>query len=60
MDGRILTLLLTFGLPAVLIAVTVWQFSSNPLSILALLMVMVGGAVYLLTYTDSFGGPAPG
>jgi hypothetical protein len=58
MDGRILTLLLTFGLPTILIAVTVAEFSSNPLSILALLMVMIGGAVYLLTYTDSFGGPA--
>ncbi|MCI4326932.1 MAG: hypothetical protein L3K16_04770 [Thermoplasmata archaeon] len=58
MDGRILTLLLTFALPTLLIIVTVWEFSSNPVSILALLMVMIGGAVYLLTYTDAFGGPA--
>jgi predicted branched-subunit amino acid permease len=58
MDGRIITLLLTFLLPAVLIAVTVWQFASNPISILVLLMVMIAGALYLLTYTETFGGPA--
>ncbi|MCI4369923.1 MAG: hypothetical protein L3J81_01175 [Thermoplasmata archaeon] len=60
MDGRIATLLLTFLLPAILIAVTVWQFGSNPVSILVLLMVMIAGAIYLLTYTDSFGGPTSG
>jgi hypothetical protein len=58
MDGRIITLLLTFLLPAVLIAVTVWQFASNPIAILVLLMVMIAGALYLLTYTETFGGPA--
>ena len=58
MDGRVITLLLTYALPAVLIAVTVWKFASNPIAILALIMVMIAGSVYLLTYTDSFGGPA--
>ncbi|HEV8050670.1 MAG TPA: hypothetical protein VGP88_08775 [Thermoplasmata archaeon] len=58
MDGRILTLLLTYVLPAALIVLTVWKFASNPLAILALVLVMIGGSVYLLTYTDSFGGPA--
>ncbi|HXQ94281.1 MAG TPA: hypothetical protein VN864_03820 [Thermoplasmata archaeon] len=60
MDGRIITLLLTFALPAILIGVTIWKFASNPIAILALVLIMVGGAVYLLTYTDSFGGPASG
>jgi hypothetical protein len=60
MDGRVLTLLLTYALPAVLIAVTIWRFSANPLAILALILTMIGGSVYLLTYTDSFGGSSPG
>jgi hypothetical protein len=55
MDGRLLTLALTLALPAVLIAVTIWQFSSNPLSILFLVLVMVAGSLYLLTYPESFG-----
>ncbi|MCI4325385.1 MAG: hypothetical protein L3K00_05860 [Thermoplasmata archaeon] len=58
MDGRILTVLFTFVVPAILIGVTIWQFSDNPLAILALVMVMLGGALYLLTYTDSFGTPS--
>lgn len=57
MDGRILTILVTFLLPAVLIGVTIWQFASNPVAILLLVMVIVGGALYLLTYSDSFGAP---
>jgi hypothetical protein len=55
MDSRLLIVLLTFVLPAVLIAVTIWRFASNPLSILALVLVIIGGALYLLTYTDTFG-----
>jgi hypothetical protein len=58
MDGRILTVLLTFVLPAILIGVTIWQFAANPLAILALILVIIGGALYLLTYTDSFGTPS--
>jgi hypothetical protein len=54
MDGRLATVLLTLVLPAVLIAVTILKFSSNPVSIFALFAVMVGGAFYLLTYSESF------
>jgi hypothetical protein len=54
MDGRVPAGLLTLALPTLLIAVTVWKFASNPLAILGLLAVMVGGALYLLTYTESF------
>ncbi len=58
MDGRAVVLLLTELLPAVLIGVTIWRFSSNPLALLGLLAVMVTGALYLLTYTESFGAHA--
>ncbi len=54
MDGRLLVALLAFVLPAALIGVTVWQFASNPLAILTLLSVMMVGAFYLLSYTESF------
>ncbi len=54
MDGRILTILLGIVLPAALIGVTVAFFSSNPLSILGLFMVMTGGVFWLLSYTESF------
>ena len=54
MDGRWLTVLLLLVLPAALIGVTIEFFSSNPVSIFTLLAVMVIGALYLLTYTESF------
>jgi hypothetical protein len=54
MDGRYWTLLLAVLLPAALIGVTVAVFSSNPISILILLTIMIGGALYLLSYTDAF------
>lgn len=54
MDGRVGALLLTQLLPAVLIGVTVWQFASNPVALLAELTTMVVGAFYLLTYTETF------
>ncbi|MGD0718343.1 MAG: hypothetical protein ABSA15_02025 [Thermoplasmata archaeon] len=54
MDGKLLTLLLTIVLPAALIGVTIAYFGSNPLSIFALLIVMVGGSFYLLSYTEAF------
>jgi hypothetical protein len=60
MDGRLLTVLLTFVLPAILIAVTIWRFASNPIAILALVLIILGGALYLLTYTDSFGAASSG
>jgi hypothetical protein len=58
MDGRIATVLLTFVLPTILIGVTIWQFGSNPLSLMILLLVMVAGALYLLTYPEPYPGGA--
>jgi hypothetical protein len=54
MDGRLVTVLLAFVLPAVLMGVTVAFFASNPVSIFVLLAVMVAGGLYLLTYTETF------
>ncbi|HEV2167114.1 MAG TPA: hypothetical protein VGS23_09115 [Thermoplasmata archaeon] len=55
MDGRLVTIALTFLVPAVLIGITIWKFASNPLAMLILISTMVAGAVYLLTYRESFG-----
>lgn len=54
MDGRHWTVLLTLVAPILLIGVTAWRFSSNPLAIVALFTVMIGGSLYLLTYNESF------
>jgi hypothetical protein len=54
MDGRVTVGLITLAAPAVLLGVTVWEFGSNPLSMVALLAVMVLGSFYLLSYTESF------
>ena len=54
MNGRLVAGLLTLALPVGLIAVTVWKFASNPLSILGLLVVMIAGILYQLTYRDNF------
>lgn len=54
MDGRWLTVLLTLILPAALIGLTIADFSSNVVAIFALLAVMVGGAFYLLSYTEAY------
>ncbi len=54
MDGRFWTILLAIVLPVALIGVTVAVFSSNPISILVLLTVMVGAVLYLLTYTEAY------
>ncbi len=54
MNGRLLTVLLTFVLPAALLGVTVVWFASNPVSIFVLLGVMIAGGLYLLTYTEVF------
>jgi hypothetical protein len=59
MDGRWITVIAFELLPLILIGVTVWKFSSNPLSIFVLLAAMVAGGFYLLTYTSSFGAPEP-
>jgi hypothetical protein len=53
-DGRLLTVLFLFVVPAVLVGVTVFRFSANPVAIFALLAVMVVGGFYLLTYNESF------
>jgi hypothetical protein len=54
MDGRLATVLATIVLPGALIGVTYVEFSSNPLAILGLIAVMVGGSFYLLSYRESF------
>ena len=54
MEGRLLTLLLLIVLPAALLGLTVLEFSSNPVSVLVLIGVMLVGAFYLLSYTESF------
>jgi hypothetical protein len=58
MDGRVVTVLATFVLPAILIGVTVWHFSSNPLAIIALIVVMIAGGIYLTTYPEIAGTSA--
>jgi hypothetical protein len=55
MDGRTVVVLATLVVPAALIGVTVAVFSSNPVSIFVLIGVMMVGAIYLLTYRESFG-----
>jgi hypothetical protein len=55
MDGRLVTVLATLLLPAILIGVTVWQFASNPVALMALIVVMIAGGLYLLTYPETFG-----
>ena len=54
MDGRLAIVLLFLILPAALIAVTVEEFHSNPVAIVGLLAVMVVGAFYLVSYTETF------
>jgi hypothetical protein len=54
MDSRILAGLAMIALPAVLIGVTIWRFGSNPISILALLTIVLVGSVYQLSYVESF------
>ncbi len=54
MEGRLLTVLLFLVLPAVLLGVTVAFFNSNPVSVIALIGVMLVGGFYLLSYTESF------
>lgn len=56
MDGRLITVLVGLLLPAVLIAVTIWQFASNPLVLVFLFTLMVIAGFYLLTYQETFRG----
>ncbi len=55
MDGRLVTALGLLALPAALIGVTVAWFSSNPISIFVCFGAMIVGALYLLTYRETFG-----
>jgi len=41
-------------LPAALIGVTIGVFHSNPVAIIALIVVMLVGSFYLLTYRETF------
>ena len=54
MDGRLITVLAFLAVPALLIGLTVAWFSSNPVSIVVLIGVMIVGALYLLTYRENF------
>lgn len=53
MEGRSWVVVLTLILPAILIGITIVKFAINPLSILVLLTIMVGGVLYLQTYTEA-------
>ncbi len=55
MDGKLVTGVGLLAVPAALIAVTVAWFSSNPVSIFAMIALMLVGAFYLLTYREVFG-----
>jgi hypothetical protein len=55
MDGKLVTGVGLIAVPAALIGVTVAWFSSNPVSIFAMIAVMLGGSFYLLTYRETFG-----
>jgi hypothetical protein len=54
MDGRMFTVLLFFVVPAALLAVDVVIFSSNPIAVFACFAVMLIGALYLMSYRESF------
>jgi uncharacterized protein (DUF2062 family) len=55
-DGRVVAILLTIVLPGALIAVTAVYFALNPIAMLVLFSVMLVGVLYLLSYTEDFGG----
>ena len=54
MDGPWRTGLLTVVRPVAQIGLTVAEFSSYVVAIFGLLGVMVGGALYLLSYSETF------
>jgi hypothetical protein len=55
MDGKLVTGIGLLAVPAILMGVTIAWFASNPVSIFALIAVMLVGAFYLLTYRETFG-----
>ena len=54
MDGRWLTVIFLMIAPIAGIAATIAWFSSNPVAIVVAIGVMILGALYLLTYTETF------
>ena len=54
MDGRLFAVVVLLIVPAALIGVTVAEFAANPVSIMALIAIMLVGVFYLLTYSESF------
>lgn len=54
MDGRVFVVGLAIILPAVLIGATVAWYSDNPVSMLILFSVMLIGALYLVSYKDTY------
>lgn len=59
LNGRVIAAVLTLLIPAILLAVTVEYFGSNPLSILVLIIIMAMGMLYLLSYPEvTTGHPA--
>jgi hypothetical protein len=55
MDGKLVTGIGLLLIPGALIGVTVAWFASNPVSIFAMIALMIIGGFYLLTYRDAFG-----
>jgi hypothetical protein len=50
--GKALAAVLGIGIPMAVIGVDYVYFSSNPLTIVAALTVIMGGGLYLLTYQE--------
>jgi hypothetical protein len=55
MDGKLVVAIGLLIVPAALIGITIAWFSSNPVSIFAMIALMILGAFYVLTYRESFG-----
>jgi hypothetical protein len=54
-DGRLIAFLIGILAPAILLAVTVVWFASNPLAIVGLILVMALGGFYVVSYAEEFG-----
>jgi len=55
MDGKLVTGIGLLLIPGALIGATIAWFGSNPVSIFAMIVLMIVGGFYLLTYRDAFG-----
>jgi len=51
--GKVWVGILGLIVPAALLGITIVFFSMNPLSVLGCMGWMVGGGMYLMTYTDA-------